>query len=76
MNALESSFTSDLLKKSVIVKTGTDTVMGTVVSADSNGVWLILASNANKPHGIPTNMQPLRMYFPFAQMSWLATSHS
>jgi len=62
-----------LLKKRVSVKNSDGTTYsGTLDLSDDNGVW-ITVDPACAPNGAPASVN-LMVFFPFAQMYWLAVA--
>ncbi len=64
---------ASLMKREVTMKTSSGTHQGTVGIIEENGIWITLAPGRPSPEGKPVSMN-LKMFFPFAQMHWLATA--
>ena len=62
-----------LRKREVTIKTSSGSYQGTVGIVEENGIWITLAPGQQAPEGAPASMN-LKMFFPFAQMHWLATA--
>ena len=63
--------TALLRNKDVTIKTSSGSYQGTVSNVEGRGMWITLAPGRPVPEGAPATMN-LKMFFPFAQMHWLA----
>jgi hypothetical protein len=62
-----------LSRQDVTIKTGSGTYQGKVGMIEESGIWITLAPGRPSPDGAPQTMN-LKMFFPFAQMHWLAVA--
>ena len=68
---MELASVSTLRNKDVAIKSGDNVFNGRVGIIEENGIWITLAPGCPIPHGAPSSVH-LKMFFPFAQMQWLA----